>query len=136
MLFVQRGRNALIGLHMSGGFSVPSTQPSNSLKYLSSASVHQAKATFRLMFPGGFSNRELFTRVNKCASCFQSPGVVESAGAAETVVVQFFKWFRMCRQELQQHFCWFFHTWTSFFHFCPLRCFLLLHFGCRSSATC
>lgn len=89
MLFVHRGRNALIGLHMSDGLSVPSTQTSNSLKYLSVySSVHQATATLRLMFPGSFSNRELFTRVNKCGSCFQSSRVVESVGGAETVVVQ------------------------------------------------
>lgn len=88
MLFVQRGRNALIGLHMSDGLSVPSTQTGNSLKYLSTASVHQATVTLRLMFPGSFSNRDLFTRVNKCGSSFQSSRVVESVGAAETVVVQ------------------------------------------------
>lgn len=104
MLFVQRGRNALIGLHMSDGLSLPSTQTSNSLKYLSPASVHRATATLRLMFPGSFSNRDLFTRVNKCGWRFQSPRVVKSVGVAETVVVQlFFKWFRMCPYELQQH---------------------------------
>lgn len=88
MLFVQRGRNALIGSRMPDGFSVPSTQTSNSLKYLSTASVHQATATLRLMFPRSFRNGDLFTRVNKCGSCFQRSGAVESFGAAETVVVQ------------------------------------------------
>lgn len=106
------------------------------LKYLS---IYQAKATFRPTFPRSFINRDLFTRVNTCGLCFQSSGVVEALGAAETVVVlqlligSFFNWFRMCLHELQRHFCWFFCTSTSFFHFCPLNSFLCSIFQPRAN---